>query len=341
MHKTLWIMPSTKRNYSGIYKYNDELIKIKRKKSIIHVLHTGNSQLYLITFFYKFIILPLYLIFCSNKFNSLVIPEEGYIFLRLFSFSKKNTIIIHDYRKSFVKSNKVKFNEKIKQFYLDINFLFLREYSNIVVPSHFTKNQLTKYLSIDSDNINVIPNIINFSNKKPKYNNKFKNFQKAKKVKKAKTVICVTTNETRKNLILLYKIIKKSKNINFIIVGNVDNKIYLNNVFYFRNITEENLMYLLKISEVFLDVSLFEGFGRSSVEAQYFKLKVVCFNTEINREILGNTATFIRKNTKAEKIINYLKTNSSSTQKLKYFKNANKFSQINIYKNFKREISEI
>ena len=84
-------MPSKKSNYSGVYKYNNELIKIKRKKSIINVLHTGNSQIYLITFIYKFIILPLYLILFSKKFASLVIPEEGYIFLRLFSFSKNHS----------------------------------------------------------------------------------------------------------------------------------------------------------------------------------------------------------------------------------------------------------
>ncbi len=332
-------MPSKKSNYSGVYKYNEELIKIKKKKSIIHVLHTGNSKLYLITFFYKFIILPSYLLFYSNKFDSLVLPEEGYIFLRLFSFAKKNTIIIHDYRESFIKSNKVKFNEKIKQLYLDINFLFLSKCKNIVVPSNFTKNQLIKYLSINSDNIYVIPNIINFLKKKPKYNSKFQNLKK--NLKKIKTVMCVTSNETRKNLKLLYKIIRKSKNINFVIVGNINNNLNLNNVFYFRNISDENLIYLFKISKVFLDVSLYEGFGRTLVEAQYFKLKVVCFDTETNKEILSNTATLINKNTKIKKIINYLNTNSSSNQKLRFFKNSKKYSQISVYKKFKKEINEI
>ena len=153
--------------------------------------------------------------------------------------------------------------------------------------------------------------------------------------------MCVTSNETRKNLKLLYKIIRKSKNINFVIVGNINNNLNLNNVFYFRNISDENLIYLFKISRVFLDVSLYEGFGRTLVEAQYFKLKVVCFDTETNKEILSNTATLINKNTKIKKIINYLNTNSSSNQKLRFFKNSKKYSQINVYKKFKKEINEI
>ncbi len=339
MHKVLWIMPNKSNRNSGIFKYNNELIKIKKKKTNLNVIYTGNNKLYFVTFFCKFIILPIYLIFNSFKFNTLILPEEGYAFLKLFSFTKKNVIIIHDYRKNFVLYNKVKIKENFKQFYLNLNFLFINSYDSIIVPSKFTKNQITKYVSINPKKIKIIPNIINFQNKKPRYNYKFKNLKKI--AKKFKTVICVTSNETRKNLNFLYKIIKNSKNINFIIVGNINNKIFLNNVYYFKNISEENLVYLFKISNVLLDVSLFEGFGRSSVEAQYFKLKVICFNTKINREILRNSATFIKKNTEMTKILDYIKLKSSSTQKLKFFRNANRYSSKNVYQNFKKEICEI
>ena len=90
-----------------------------------------------------------------------------------------------------------------------------------------------------------------------------------------------------------------------------------------------------------LDVSLFEGFGRSVIEAQFFKLKVICFDTKVNREILGNTALYMKKNINISKISNIFKIKSSSRQKLKYSNNAKKYSPIKIYKRFKNEIYEI
>ena len=332
-------MPNKKSSYSGIYKYNNELIKIKKKNSRIRIIHTGNSYLYLITFLNKFIILPFFLILNSSKYNTLIIPEEGYMFLRLFSFAKKNIVIIHDYRNEFSKNYKTKLNEKIKQLYLNINFIFLNRYKIIISPSKFTKNHLIKNLQINSKKIYVIPNIINIKNIKPKYNHKFKNIIKSSN--NIKTIICITSNETRKNLIFLNKIISNSKNLKFIIIGNIKNKILKKNVFYFKNITDENLVYLFKISDIFLDVSLFEGFGRCSIEAQAFKKKVICFDTIINREILNKTAVYLKKNMKISKIVTCFKSKSSFKQKLKYLKNADKYSPDKVFKNFKKEIYEL
>ena len=153
--------------------------------------------------------------------------------------------------------------------------------------------------------------------------------------------MCVTSGETRKNLDSLYKIIRSNKNINFILVGNIKEKIFEKNAFFLTNISEENLIYLYKNSDFFLDVSLFEGFGRSLIEAQYFGLKVICMNTKSNKELLGKSATYINKNFKQSKIDYIFKKKLSKKQKMKFIKNANKFSSKNIYRNFKTEINEI
>ena len=332
-------MPNKKKEFSGIYKYNIELVKLLKKKSNIKTIYTGKTQSYFITMLHKFIFIPFFLIVNSHKFHSVVYPEEGYAFLRIFSFSKKNNIIVHDYRKIFNIKYKVKTKEKVKQIYLDTNYLFFNKFSKIICPSNFTKNLIIKNLSIKSEKVCIIPNIVDFENKKPSNLKIFKKIKKSQK--KFKNVMCVTSGETRKNLDSLYKIIRSNKNINFILVGNIKEKIFEKNAFFLTNISEENLIYLYKNSDFFLDVSLFEGFGRSLIEAQYFGLKVICMNTKSNKELLGKSATYINKNFKQSKIDYIFKKKLSKKQKKKFIKNANKFSSKNIYRNFKTEINEI
>ena len=107
MRKILCLLPNKQQNLSGIYKYNIELIKILKKKNNISIVHAGNAQSYIITIIYKFIYLPIYLLFNSRKFDSVLYPEEGFAFLRIFSFSKKNNVIVHDFRKIFNQNNKI------------------------------------------------------------------------------------------------------------------------------------------------------------------------------------------------------------------------------------------
>ena len=339
MRKILWIMPNKEKKFSGIFKYNKELIKIKTKSCNVKTLYAGDSELYFYTFMFKFFLIPFYLILNSHRFYTLVLPEEGYAFLRFFSFAKKNIIIIHDYRKIFSKNNVITLNERIKQFYLDINFIFIKKFFKIIVPSKFTKVLISKNLFINQKKILIIPNIINFENKKPRYNSKFRVLKNLRK--NSQIVLTITSNETRKNLKQLNEIVKKCKKINFIIVGNLTDEFNLNNVFNFKNISDENLIYLFKKSNTYLDVSLFEGFGRSLVEAQNFKLSVICFKTTINKEILKNSAIFIKCNSKFKNICKILKKNNLTKNRNKYFKNSKRFSSSNVQKNFSKNLNEI
>ena len=219
MRKILCLLPNKQQNLSGIYKYNIELIKILKKKNNISIVHAGNAQSYIITIIYKFIYLPIYLLFNSRKFDSVLYPEEGFAFLRIFSFSKKNNVIVHDFRKIFNQNNKILFGEKIKQIYLNINYFFLLKFNKVIAPSYFTKNLITKHLNLSPKKTCVIPNIINFKNKNSSYSDKFKIIKNTSK--KFVNVMCITSNETRKNLTFLNKIIETCQNINFIIIGDI------------------------------------------------------------------------------------------------------------------------
>lgn len=333
-----WIFPNKTKRHTGIFKYNYELQKIVKEKKIIQNYYAGVRANYTSTFFYKFIYLPIFLIFNSHKFDAVIYPEEGFAFLRLFSFSKKNKLIIHDYRKAFNIKYKIKINEKFKQIYLNFNFLFINQFNKIIVPSEFTKKLLMTNEKIKSKKILKIPNIINFS-----FGNKTtdkKNFVLKKISKKKNNVMCITSKESRKNSSFIYKIAKITKNINFFIVGDIVGNNNHKNIYNFKNLSEKNLIYIFKKSDLFLDVSLFEGFGRSVIEAQHYGIKILCFNTEINKEILTKSAILIKKNTSLKIISKILKKEVLKKNKKKnnYVFN---YSQKKIKENFKKQINEI
>ena len=144
MHKILYIMPNKKKEFSGIYKYNIGLVKLLKKKSTIKIIYTGKTGSYFITMLYKFVFIPFFLIFNSYKFHSVIYPEEGYAFLRTFSFSKKNNIIVHDYRKIFnIKINLQKYTRD-----LILNFqmliIFMKKLEKNCSTSMVKKNFILK-----------------------------------------------------------------------------------------------------------------------------------------------------------------------------------------------------
>ena len=91
-----------------------------------------------------------------------------------------------------------------------------------------------------------------------------------------------------------------------------------------------------------MNTSLFEGFGRTSVEAQSFNLPVVCYDTKINRETLANSAHYIKKHYSLKKIIYEMKKlRSLNRKKGKDFKNSERFLPKNILSKYKHNINEI
>ena len=64
---------------------------------------------------------------------------------------------------------------------------------------------------------------------------------------------------------------------------------------------------LYKASDIYLDTSTFEGFGRTKVEAQINRTPVMCLNTKINREIKNSEK--ISRMKELENWLNYLYDN--------------------------------
>ena len=156
--KILFIKGEKKNEMAGIGKYSAEIIKILKKRNIIVINHLPSSNV-LIKYAYKFIFLPLFLIFFTKKFNKVIIYEEGFAFLGLFLKKNKASLIVHDIK--FDYSGKKTLREKFKNIYLKFNFLFIDKFKNIIVPSKFTKKQIIKYFNfIDKEKIIIQNNIV-------------------------------------------------------------------------------------------------------------------------------------------------------------------------------------
>ena len=74
-------------------------------------------------------LIPVYLVFNSHKFYTLVLPDEGYAFFK--NFSQKNVLIVHDYREVFSRNNQIK-------------ILFLKNFNKNLFPSKIYKKPSIK-----------------------------------------------------------------------------------------------------------------------------------------------------------------------------------------------------
>lgn len=320
MKKILYILGDKNDCHSGIYKYSNEIIKILNPK-IIKEIYLPDKNI-LIKYITKFIVLPIYLILYSKKFEKIIFYEEGYAYLVLFSNCKKNIVIVHDVRFKYL--GEKTFLEIIKNFYLKLNFNFLKYFNKIIAVSNETKKNISRYNNDLQNKIKIIHNII----KKPKVTKFNKtNLKKKYKIDNNKIVLLnVSSSETRKNSeLLLGKINKLSKNFHVIKVGKLKNESSKNNkkITLINWVSEDMLNKLYKASDIYLDTSTFEGFGRTKVEAQINRTPVMCLNTKINREILGNSAVFYEKKNFEEKIFFTLK--NKNFYKKKGYKNSKKF----------------
>ena len=96
-------------------------------------------------------------------------------------------------------------------------------------------------------------------------------------IKKQLNIIIVSNNRT------IYKLIRRHEypyNVNVEIKSDID---------------DNELSELYRTSNYYLTTSIIEGFGLGTREAYLFGCKIICVDTEVNREASRNSAIFINK----------------------------------------------
>jgi len=167
---------------------------------------------------------------------------------------------------------------------------------NIITVSDFSKNELVKNCNIDSENIVVSPNGIDSSYLKILTD-----------VEPDIDILYVATFEKRKNHQFLLKALEnynKQKPIKVCLIGkDLGNRDFIkrsaellnNNVeidFIDHINSERELIEFYDRSNLFISPSLYEGFGMPIIEAISRGCKVLCIDTEVFREVGGESVEY-------------------------------------------------
>ncbi len=352
MREILWIMPPKSLKNSGIYQYSHLIISGEPN---IKTLHLPSNKL---RYPFQFLLLPLVLILYSFRFKKVIFAEEGYAFLAPF-FLKEKIIIIHDVRG---KGEVSTFKEWLKSVYIKINHLGLKYVNKIICVSQFTLDSIKAQgiCNLNKTNLGVVYNAIETPHfKEPEaVNAELSSF--IAKIKQDPTAIIflyVGSDETRKNTVELVKALNFSslesdKKLFLLKVGRPINESNFqavnehlhnsSNISGYLNLPEVSgfeLDYAYRMSDVFIMPSLFEGFGRTPIEAQNYGLPVISTDAAALKEILGNSCVNILPPYDAfqisKAILNWLSIKEPQTIVLQGYKNSHRFSKINIVNQFK------
>lgn len=321
--KVLWFFGPYDHKYTGVWIYSEEYIRaLKQHFDITEKIIPFNSKSFL-RVLYQFFYLPLLLMFERSKI--IVLYEETYLPLLLFPIKKENVVvIIHDLREDWGVST----SSIIKKFFLFLkkgSYTHLNEVRTVVVPSSFTKDCLVNY-GISSDNINVIPNPINDSFKKL-----WRTEKEMHEMRKTLFEKYVIDNALKKRILLYVGSEEKRKNIQTIIeaVSMVDDTVLVKigreiekgtraeltalakevntNVIFIDQVPIVDLVNFYNIADVFIFPSLYEGFGRTPVEAQACGCPVIASKEASLKEVLGTGALFLENPKDAKELAEKIK----------------------------------
>jgi glycosyltransferase involved in cell wall biosynthesis len=182
---------------------------------------------------------------------------------------------------------------------------------HIITPSHFSKEQLVKFLNIDPINISVVHNGVGPKWSKPTSQYNLMRIRKKYKLEKD-FIIFVGTIQKRKNIEgLLTAYMKLPKNLhtsfNLVIIGrsseNCETRKALteltnkqNNIIWLKDVDNASLVPLMQAATVMVFPSFAEGFGLPILEAFASGTPVIASNTTSIPEIAGDAAMLVNPN---------------------------------------------
>lgn len=345
--EVVWITNEV-NNYSGVKRYSEELIEGLKKEYNINIRKESYLGKKIGYYFWKYIILS-FKVFIFKSNTTIVIPDESFLFLSIFSRSKNKIAIIHDVRKSQGKN----LRESIKSFLMKINFFFVLRFEHIVCVSDFTKKSLISYLQNVNVNVNVNVSVVHNIIEPQLFSNDFDNLNISRDISEFFSddeifFLYLGSHESRKNTIELVKAFleneRKGMKGKLIICGTVidfDNYNIVkelskesSSILILGSVSDKDLNFLFYNSDFFINPSLFEGFGRTPVEAQAYGIPVVStFNSALEEVLLPGSFIKINEPSDYNEIMKavFNAVNISLEERHVYIslgrKNARRFSQ--------------
>ena len=171
----------------------------------------------------------------------------------------------------------------------------------ITVPSTYSKNILLKYNSLIAKKLKVFPNLMDVS----------KYALRSIDIKKNKKMVLTVGNINkwyiyRKGLLIFVKSAKFLPDLEFYLVGRYDNSISIlkneapKNVHFMGYLSDEKLIELYNLSDVYCQLSISESFGVALAEAMLCECVPVVSDRGALPEVVGDTGFYVHELTPEE-----------------------------------------
>lgn len=219
--------------------------------------------------------------------------KDGYLlnFCNCAPLIKKNqAVTIHD---TAIATFPEAYSWKFRLWYRIMYTVLGKRLKTIFTVSFFSRNELNKYFGISKKNIHITYNgSEHLLRLRPDYSI-LRNVPQ-------RYILAVSSQNPTKNFKLIIELAKRLSNIDFVIVGGRNNKIFsnieemnLSNLHYLGYVTDECLIALYQNARAFLYPSLYEGFGIPPLEAMINKCPVITSKCASLPEVCGDAALYI------------------------------------------------
>jgi glycosyltransferase involved in cell wall biosynthesis len=199
---------------------------------------------------------------------------------------ENNVVVLHDvafkkYPEFFKKIFLLVYNTLVP--------IILKRAKKIFTVSEFSKSEIVEFFKVDDKKIDVIYNAVD---------NKIK-FKIEEK--KEKYILAVGSLEPRKNISKLIEVISNQEDLNLIIVGEQNSKVFnsntdikvSNNIKFTGYVDNNELEILYQYATAFIYPSLYEGFGIPPLEAQSFGIPAIVSDIPVFHEVYDDSVLYV------------------------------------------------
>ena len=322
--KILWFCWPEKYRKSWVWNYSNLYIKELKKQgyNIRDIWFQYKNDAFRI--FVQLFCVPLKIIFCYRD-RLKIFWDEWMLFYTLYPFFpyQNSIFIIHDIRNFNLSAKNKNIYQKVYFWLLEKAHNNMKKAETIVVVSEFTRDLLIKEYWVKKENIRLIYNAFDLSVFRKLDSIDWireKLFKKYNIKSDKKIILNVWSEESRKNIITILKVMEKlddyvfiklwrpivtknrEEHIKYIKDHNLENKVYL--LDYIEDM--DDFVWFYNIANVFLFPSLFEWFWRPPIEAQACWCPVISSKEWALWEIVWNSCLIINNPEDVDEIIDLL-----------------------------------
>ena len=304
--KIHWIMGPYDARWNGVGSFSEQLCEsLNSAVYVVERHYFRGKPRSLARYFDQFFAIPFRVFFSLSSDHAVILYQEDICFmLWLFVLRTKKLVVVLHHVPSL--KNSVNFLEKLKLVFVRINLIALKKAKIVVCPSNRTSSEAKQFVS--PEKLTTVPNAFNISSGNT--GTVASDHARAdlgkivgRDLADYVVILNVGSEETRKNVLTLLRGLSGaavSKPILFLKIGKPVDGTNRREIVKFLSsapyesciidyVEKETLSLAYRSADIFAAPSLYEGFGRTPIEAQAFGVPVCASKLEIFDETMGES----------------------------------------------------